>query len=122
MLPPVEPGSLLLPATRRYWEMRFRLKRGLRLSHGGERYPQCPWSPHRALGPGDAGRILEPEFRDALEPLLDCHAQFHAREIGTDATVDAQPEGRMPVFLPVEQHLVRVGKHFRIAVCRRKRK
>src|SRR4029453_4813520 len=88
-------------------------------------YPHCElsaisgqlsaWEYHRqvaraadlAARPRNGARVFEWEVRDAVEPLLDRDAHFHAGEVGASAAVDADAESDVRVELAVEDDLVR---------------
>ena len=61
------------------------------------------------------------ELGDALEELLDRDRHLHARQVRADAAVDAEAEGGVAVLLAVDDHLVGVGEHGRVAVGGRER-
>ena len=68
---------------------------------------------HGAFGPRHLA--VEAELGNALQQLLHGHRHLHAREVGADAAVDAEAEGGMPVLLAVDDDLVGVREHRRVA-------
>src|SRR5262249_24981937 len=75
---------------------------------------QLARSAHGAIRPGY--RAGEAELGYALQELLNSHDQLHARQVRADAAVDAQAEGGVPVLLAIDDHLIGIPEHFRIAV------
>src|SRR5215218_9987974 len=71
-----------------------------------EQHRELARAAHRAFRPGDLAGGIEFEVRNPLQPFLDRDRHLHAREIRTDAAVNAEPERGVAVFLAVDQHLV----------------
>src|SRR5947209_15691909 len=57
-----------------------------------EQHRKLPRPAHGAFRPGHFAGGIEPELRNALQPFLDGHRHFHARQIRTDAAVNAETE------------------------------
>src|SRR5690349_9304213 len=74
-------------------------------------------SAHGAFRPYDI--TGQRKARNALQPFLHRHGDFQAGEVRADTAVDPEAESRMPVLLAVDDHLVGIRKHRRIAVRRR---
>src|SRR3954470_1421199 len=81
-----------------------------------EQHRQLARAAHRALRPGDPAGGIEFEVRNPLQPFLDRDRHFQAREVGADAAVNAEPERSMAVLLAIDQDLVGIREHRRIAV------
>src|SRR5215470_5400148 len=74
---------------------------------------------HGTLGPLDfAG---ETELRDPFQEFLDRNRHLQARQIGADAAMDAETEGGVAIFLAINDDLIGVREHVRIAVGSRER-
>src|SRR5262249_15658247 len=74
---------------------------------------------HGTLGPLDfAG---ETELRDPFQEFLDRNRHLQAREVGADAAMDAETEGGVAIFLAINDDLIVVREHVRIAVGSRER-
>src|SRR4029077_1047709 len=67
------------------------------------------------------GAQLQLVVRHAAQYLLHHDPPDHAREVGAEATVDAQAEGRMPVRRAIELDLLRLVEQLRGQVGRRPR-
>ena len=72
-------------------------------------------------GPGHRAGVVEGEHRDPLEPDLEGDPELHPRQVRTEAAVDAQAEGGMPVDLAVDDDLIRPVELRRVTVGRRER-
>ena len=73
-----------------------------------------PGAAHLTGGPGYGA--IKREVGDPSEPLLKRDLQLHACKIGTDAAVDAETKCGVPVFLPIDHNLVRVGDEAGITI------
>src|SRR5258708_19934379 len=71
-----------------------------------EQERKLPWPADGSFRPGDLAGGVEAEIRNPLHPFLDRDPHFHARKVGADATVNAEAEPGMAVFLSPAQHLL----------------
>src|SRR3954453_9141214 len=99
-----------------FWQTapKMRLIVGTRSALLAEQHRKLARAAHRAFRPGDLAGGIEPEIGNPLQPFLDRHRHFHAREVGADTAVNAEPERGMAVFLAVDHHLVCIREHRRI--------
>src|SRR5215217_2266080 len=67
---------------------------------------QRPWSTDLTRRPGDRRGVGQGELRDTLQPDLERDTQLHPGQVRSDAAVDAQTEGGVPVDRAVDDHLV----------------
>ncbi len=78
-------------------------------------------SAHLAAGPAHAGRVVEAELREALEPHRQRDLQLHAGQVGSGAAVDAEAERGVAVLGPVDDDLVGPLEELGVPVGRRER-
>src|SRR5439155_21888852 len=71
---------------------------------------------YHASGPRHNVWVLQPEVRDALQPLLDRDAHSHPREVRAGAAVDADAESDVRVDRAVDDDFVGVWGLLRVAV------
>jgi len=74
-----------------------------------------------AGGPGHGRRVGQAELRDPLQPDLEGDPEFHARQVGAEAAVDAEAERGVPVDLTVDDDLIGAVELGRVAIGRRER-
>ena len=58
-----------------------------------EQQRQLTRSAYGAFGPRHRRSRVETEFGNAREPFRECYSDYHARQIGADAAMDAEAEG-----------------------------
>src|ERR1700746_3529651 len=86
----------------------------------GQDHRQSPRSANRAFRPPGRSLRVEPEFWDPRQPFRQRAVDLHAGECGADATVDAEPERDVAVLGAVDNHMIGILEHFRVAVRSRK--
>ena len=58
-----------------------------------EQQRQLTRSAYGVFGPRHRRSRVETEFGNAREPFRECYSDYHARQIGADAAMDAEAEG-----------------------------
>ena len=73
---------------------------------GGKAHSNASRAAHQPARPVEFRSYLQLEFGDPPQPFLDCDGEFHTRQIRANAAMDAEPEGRVAILLPVENHFI----------------
>src|SRR5262245_34168733 len=81
---------------------------------------QLPRAAGLSMRPDDFRAICQSESGYRPQPFLKCHKDFHTSQVRSDATMYAQPERGMPILLPINHDLVRIGKRGGISIGSRK--
>ena len=91
------------------------------MGFGGELDGEVSWTSDLATGPRHCVGVCEFELGDHLKELADGDLHLHTGQVGTCASVRSGSEGDMAVLLAVDDYLVGVLEHGRVAVRGRER-